>query len=169
MKYTVANNELNLKRKSGLYCFLPYERLDKSKKGIFKCGKTTQEFAARIENYHSYYPLGVYMCFFLSPARMKKGQDKDKTIAEMERILFQKIQDVGGKRMQFPSRPTQKWDFSSEWFYTSFRELNDAFEAVSDMYPGSKLQQFDSSEFDKNFKEIMKTKNKYVAEIVYSV
>ena len=28
MKYTVANNELNLGGKNGLYCFLPYERLD---------------------------------------------------------------------------------------------------------------------------------------------
>jgi hypothetical protein len=169
MKYTVANDELNLKGKSGLYCFLPYERLDKSKRAIFKCGMTTQEFAARIENYHSYYPLGVYMCFFLSPPRMKRGQDKDKTIREMERILFQKIQDVGGKRMQFPSRPTQKWDYSSEWFYTSFSELSDAFESVSDLYAGSKLEQFDSTEFNKNFEKNMKSKHKYVAEIVYFV
>ena len=36
MKYTVANDELKLKHKSGLYCFLPYERLDKSKKAVFK-------------------------------------------------------------------------------------------------------------------------------------
>ena len=38
MKYTVANNELNLGGKNGLYCFLPYERLDDEKKAIFKCG-----------------------------------------------------------------------------------------------------------------------------------
>ena len=40
MKYTVANNELNLGGKNGLYCFLPYERLDDIKKAIFKCGMT---------------------------------------------------------------------------------------------------------------------------------
>ena len=78
MKYTVANNELNLGGKNGLYRFLPYERLDDEKKAILKCGMTTQDFADRLENYHSYYPMGVYMCFFLSPARMKRGQDKEK-------------------------------------------------------------------------------------------
>ena len=169
MKYTVANNELNLKNKCGLYCFLPYETLDHKKRAVFKCGLTTQEFAGRIENYHSYYPLGVYMCFFLSPARMKRNQDKNKTIREMEQILFQYIQDEGGKRLQFPSRPTQKWDYSSEWFYTSFDELGAAFEKVSNLYPGSKLTKFDSSELDKNYKSNMKSLHKYVAKIVYFV
>ena len=169
MKYTVANNELNLKGKSGLYCFLPYERLDRHKKAVFKCGMTTQDFAARIENYHSYYPLGVYMCFFLSTPRMKKGQDKKKTIQEMEQFLFKHIEGRGGKRLQFPSRPTQKWDYSSEWFYTSFEELDVAFEEISILYPGSKLSKFDSSEFNKNFNKNLKSKHKYVAEIVYDV
>ena len=54
MKYTVANNELNLGGKNGLYCFLPYEKLDDKKKAIFKCGMTTQDFADRLENYHSF-------------------------------------------------------------------------------------------------------------------
>ena len=45
MKYTVANNELNLGGKNGLYCFLPYERSDDKKTAIFKCGMTTQDFA----------------------------------------------------------------------------------------------------------------------------
>ena len=76
MKYTVANNELNLGGKNGLYCFLPYERLDDEKKAIFKCGMTTQDFVDRLENYHSYHPMGVYMCFFLSPAWIKRSQDK---------------------------------------------------------------------------------------------
>ena len=169
MKYTVANNELNLKGKSGLYCFLAYEKLDRHKRAVFKCGMTTQEFSARIENYHSYYPLGIYLCFFLSPARMKRGQDKNETIREMEQVLFKNIQDAGGKRLKFPSRPTQKWDYSSEWFYTSFDELDAAFDQVSELYPGSKLNKYDSSEFNRNFEKNMKSKHKYVAEIVYFV
>ena len=108
MKYTVANNELDLGGKNGLYCFLPYERLDDIKKAIFKCGMTTQDFADRLENYHSYSPMGVYMCFFLSPARMKRGQDKEKTIREMERLLFDCVEEAGGKRMKFPTRPSYK-------------------------------------------------------------
>ena len=69
------------------------------RKQFFKCGMTTQDFADRLENYHSYYPMGVYMCFFLSPARMKRGQDKEKTIREMEHLLFDFVEEAGGKRM----------------------------------------------------------------------
>ena len=109
------------------------------------------------------------MCFFLSPARMKRGQDKEKTIREMERLLFDCVEEAGGKRMKFPTRPSSKWDFSSEWFYTSFSELSDAFDQVHDAYPGSTLQQFNSSQINKNHKKNMKAKDKYVAEIVYFV
>lgn len=38
MKYTVANNELNLGGKNALYCFLPYERLDDKKKRYSNVG-----------------------------------------------------------------------------------------------------------------------------------
>ena len=68
-----------------------------------------------------------------------------------------------------PTRPSSKWDFSSEWFYTSFSELTVAFEKVHDAYPGSKLQQFNSSQINKSYKKNMKAKDKYVAEIVYFV
>ena len=122
---------------------------------------TTQDFADRLENYHSYYPMGVYMCFFLSPARMKRGQDIEKTIREMEHLLFDCVEEAGGKRMKFPTRPSSKWDFSSEWFYTSFSKLTDAFEKVHDAYPGSTLQQFNSSQINKNYKKKMKAKEKY--------
>ena len=63
---------------------------------------------------------------------MKRGQDKEKTIREMERLLFDYVEEAGGKRMKFPTRPSSKLDFSSEWFYTSFSELTDAFEKVHD-------------------------------------
>ena len=169
MKYTIANDELQLKGKSGVYCFLPYERLDKSKKAVFKCGMTTQDFAARIENYHSFYPLGVYMCYFLTVPKLKRGQDKETVIREMEKCLFRCIDEEGGKRLKFPSRPTIQWDYNSEWFYTNFSVLDDAFEKVSDLYPGSKLYKYDGSEIEKNYKKNMKSKHKYVAEIVYFV
>lgn len=169
MKYTVANEELKLKHKSGLYCFLPYERLDKSKKAVFKCGMTTQDFAARIENYHSFYPLGVYMCYFLTVPRLKRGQVKETLIREMEKSLFKSIDAEGGKRLKFPSRPTMQWDYNSEWFYANFEALKNAFEKVSELYPGSELIEFDDSEIEKNYKNNMKAKHKYVAEIVYFV
>ena len=87
----------------------------------------------------------------------------------MERLLFDCVEEAGGKRMKFPTRPSSKWDFSSEWFYTNFKELTDAFEKVHDAYSGFTLQQFNSSQINKNYKKNMKAKDKYVAEIVYFV
>ena len=87
----------------------------------------------------------------------------------MERLLFDYVEEAGGKRMKFPTRPSSKWDFSSERFYTSFSELTDAFEKVRDAFPGYTLQQFNSSQINKNHKKNMKAKDKYVAEIVYFV
>ena len=86
----------------------------------------------------------------------------------MQRLLFDCV-EVGGKSMKFPTRPSSKWDISSEGFYTSFCELSVAFEKVHDAYPGSTLQQFNSSQINKNYKKNMIAKDKYVAEIVYFV
>ena len=160
MKYKVANDELGLKHKSGLYCFLPYERIDKDKKAVFKCGMTTQDFADRIEHYHTYYPLGVYMCFFLSHARIKRGQNKDHVIRDMEKDLFDEIVKQNGKRMKFTTRPSPAWDFKSEWFYTRFSQLSKAFQNVADKYEGSKLYDYDVDDINKNFEKNMKTKKK---------
>ena len=40
---------------------------------------------------------------------------------------------------------------------------------VSELYPGSKLIEFDDSEIEMNYKNNMKVKHKYAAEIVYFV
>ena len=84
-KYNVAHNELFLKGKNGLYCLLPFERLDSKKKAIFKVGMTSQDLAIRIENYHTYFPLGLYVVMFLAYPRLKQGQDRNKLYRDMEK------------------------------------------------------------------------------------
>ena len=120
---------------------------------------TTQEYASRIENYHTYYPMGLYLCFFLTPPKHKKGEDMTATIRQMETDLFIELKKEGGKMLKFETRP--KGDFKSEWFYTSFSELDDAFETVYRKYEGSKIERYNPSEINK--------KDKYIAEIVYFV
>lgn len=58
-KGNALHDVLKIKGKSGIYCLLPYEQLYKQKKAVFKVGMTTRDFADRIEEYHTYYPLGV--------------------------------------------------------------------------------------------------------------
>ena len=167
VKKTVANDILNLKGKNGLYVFLPFERLDDDNKAVFKCGMTSQEeFSKRIESYHSYFPVGVFLCFFLIPP--KNDEDEKKTILNMEKDLFIAIQKEGGKMLKFETRP--KGGFKSEWFYTSFEQLDDAFESVHRKYKGSKIERFNNKNINKiGERNLHSKKDKYVGEIVYYV
>lgn len=125
-KYNTCHDELFIKNKNGLYCFLPFERLDKNKKAVFKVGMTTQDQSSRIENYHSFFPMGVYIVFFLSYPRIKRGQDKDELYRQMERQLIANLKETKAKMLIFPSRPNQR----SEWFYTNYLDLQTSFRKV---------------------------------------
>ena len=163
-KYNVAHDELFLKGKNGLYCLLPFERLDSNKKAIFKVGRTSQDVATRIENYHTYYPLGLYICFFLAYPRVKKDQDKMTLYRKMEKELINNLKETDAKMMIFPSRPSKR----SEWFYTDYDDLQYAFRQVQSDY-GGVLHEFSLDGINKQYDTIMKNKKKYVGEIVYKV
>lgn len=87
-EYNTCHDELFVKNKNGLYRSLPIEKLHNKEKAVFKVGMTTQDLSSRIENYHPFFPMGVYIVFFLSYPRIKRGQDKDKLYREMERELI---------------------------------------------------------------------------------
>jgi T5orf172 domain len=163
-KYNVAHNELFLKGKNGLYCLLPFEKLDSNKKAIFKVGMTSQDVASRLENYHTYYPLGLYLCFFLSYPRLKKDQDRMKLYKEMEKKLITYLKESDAKMMVFPSRPSKR----SEWFYTNYDDLQNSFRQVQSEY-GGVLHEFSLDGINKQYDTIMKNKKKYVGEIVFKV
>ena len=162
-KYNVCHNELKIKGKSGLYAFFPYEHLDESHKGVFKVGYTSRDLSSRLENYHSYFPLGVYVVEFLEFPKFKRGEGKEKQ-REMERFLFKSLKEEEGKMLVFPSRPTQK----SEWFYCSFNQLKKAFLKVQEEY-GGVLNEYSLSALNAQYKKNMKIKDKFVGEIVYPV
>lgn len=163
-KYTVAHNELYLKGKNGLYCLLPFERLDNKKKAIFKVGRTSQDVASRIENYHTYYPLGLYICFFLSYPEVNEGEDEMKVYREMEKKLITYLKETDAKMLIFPSRPSKR----SEWFYTDYDDLQTAFRRVQIEYGGT-LHEFTIEGINKKYDTMMKNKKKYVGEIIFKV
>ena len=78
LKYYVAHDELFLKGKNGLNGLLPFIRLDNKKKAILKVGMTSQDVATRIENYHSFHPLGSYIVMSSAYPRVNAGQHKTK-------------------------------------------------------------------------------------------
>lgn len=168
-KYNICHDELQIKG-NGLYCFFPFEHLDESHKGVFKCGRTSQDLSSRIENYHSYFPLGVYIVYFLQYPRIQRGsegklrRDKESLHREMEKELFENLKSEGGKMLDFPSRPNKK----SEWFFCSFNQLRKAFLKTQDEY-GGVLNEYSLSSLNSIYKKNMKKKDKFVGEIVYPV
>jgi T5orf172 domain len=163
-KYNVAHDELFLKGRSGLYALLPYERLDENKSAVFKVGRTSQDLASRIENYHTYYPLGLYITFFLAYPRLKKGQDRGKLHRDMERQLMDNLKDTNAKNLIYPSRLKK-----SEWYYTCVKDLQTAFRQVQAEY-GGLLHEFHLDGINKRYdNDVKKIRNKYVGEIIYKL
>ena len=170
-KYNVLHDELKIKGRSGIYCFLPYETLDKDKKAVFKIGMTSRDFADRIEEYHTYYPLGVYMCFFLTFQRVEpmSKSDRRKHYEAIEEAVFDAVSARRGKRLKFPSRPGRKWDYDhSEWVYASYEQIRSAFDNVRQTYGGN-LEEFNLDGLERNYQINMQHKHKYEAKIVYFV
>lgn len=163
-KYNVAHDELFLKGKTGLYCLLPFERIDENKKAVMKVGLTTRDFASRIEQYHTYYPLGLYCVMFLACRRLKKGEDRGQLHRNMEKHLIESLKTANGKMLVYPSRLKK-----SEWFYTSVKELQIAFREVQATY-GGVLHEFNLDGINKRYdNSIKKIRNKYIGEIVFDV
>ena len=171
IKHNVLHDELQIRGKSGVYCFMPYEQLDKQKKAVFKVGMTTRDFADRIEEYHTYYPLGVYMVAFLTFQGMEpvpKAQQRTH-FEKIEKDVFTAIQKHKGKRLKFPSRPGKKWDYNdAEWVYATYDQIQQAFQDVQEEYKGT-LHEFNVDGINAQYAKNMRNVPKYEAKIVYFV
>ena len=82
----------------------------------------------------------------------------------MEKQLITNLKETDAKMMIYPSRPSKR----SEWFYSSFDDLQTAFRQVQTEYGGT-LHEFSLDGINKQYDTIMKNKKKYVGEIVFKV
>ena len=69
--------KLDLRKKGGCYCFMPYETVDAKDNAIFKVGMT-KNFDARADQYHTYFPGGVYLVAFLADPPLNTWKNKKK-------------------------------------------------------------------------------------------
>ena len=153
----------------GLYSILPYERLDKHGKALFKVGFATN-FEKRFENYHTSYPLGFYFKNLLASPMKGKPAFRDEVEQEfieehggrrptpderpklrkkvemqyytsIEKYIFDKIKDRGGKRLKTTTRirDADENGGNSEWFYTNERTLDNAFKCAQKEYGGRNM------------------------------
>lgn len=144
-KVTVID-ELNING-SGLYAFMPFERLDKNKKAVFKIGLATKSFERRVEQYHTYLPKGVYMVAFLeNPPIPRKLRSKDKETPTkqhytvIEKFILKYIDDNGGKRIYSTARvrnPNDTGEGETEWTYTNEETIHNAFREAQKKFSGN--------------------------------
>ena len=146
-KVTVVRDELGMKG-GGLYCYMPFDRLDRFKKAVFKIGLAIN-FNSRTEQYHTYFPNGVYMVAFLEnpPVKTKAlRSDNGKTpknkkshYITIENFILNYITVHGGKRIYSTTRvknPNEKNEGETEWEYTDESLIHQAFQEAQRIYGG---------------------------------
>jgi hypothetical protein len=170
-KKNVIEDELGI-RGAGLYCIMPYERLDSSDKCVFKIGMTAQSFKSRIEIYHSYYPLGVYMvCFLKNPPVRNSGFRKRVTLyLHIERWIMEQLKNIRGTYQLTSTARIKNLNVNSEgeteFFYSSEKHIHDIFERAKSKF-GGELIIYNLDGINDTYEKNMKTNKKYVAEIIF--
>ena len=122
-QYVLDELPINLKKDSGgLYAILPYNRLDSDGKALFKVGLALN-FRKRFEQYHTYYPDGMYYQNLLADPNKEKQdyyyrdpKDRNKRkfsekryLGHIEREIHDEIVEGGGKQFfQLPVSKTLK-------------------------------------------------------------
>ena len=121
-KYVVIHDleDFDIKKnEGGLYAIMPYERLDNKGKALFKVGQA-DNYEKHFEQYHTYYPLGMYYDNLLVEPRKiptenrndydsirqsdRTGKNrvvfsKKKYYNAIENYIFKEIKQNGGKQL----------------------------------------------------------------------
>lgn len=163
----------------GLYAILPYERLNKEGKGVFKVGQA-DDFKKRFETYHTYYPLGFYYKNLLTEPKGNRRDEKNprkvlstkKYYNQIEHFIHKDILDHGGKQLITTTRVKHAGKYDNvggetEWFYTTEKALDDSFKDAFKIY-GGRLHNENVSGINKQANQNKKGAD-YTAEIYYKL
>ena len=167
-KYQVFRDEYQLRGLGGCYCLMPYERLDDKNKCLFKIGMTL-DFTSRIEEYHTYFPEGLYsVAFLVDPivpewdftkkkiwfdnnkgAKIKDLQKAMRTARykEVESFLFEQVRlSPSAQRLFSTTRVRQRDPITkkgaTEWVYTDCDTIHLMFDKAHSTFPGGDLMKF---------------------------
>jgi hypothetical protein len=167
-KYSVMRDELHIdESKKGIYCFLPWERVNKDDKAFFKVG-LSGNLNRRVEDYHTYFPLGVYMCAFLEePTKNRTAKETDRQYLEkIEKYIFDKAEDEGANVLYTSTRVKNKG--RTEWLYSDLETILECFKMAHDRY-GGKFHAYNIDHINNDAKQHEKLKPLYKAEIIMPI
>jgi hypothetical protein len=184
-KISILGDILGLANKGGCYCITPYDTLDKKGNTIFKVGKA-MDFKNRIEEYHTYFPNGVYnLAYLIEPKKimkwdlddvnewkeMNKGKPtgekeikfamKNEYYGRIERYIFKYLSQYEAERIHATTRDRDKDEKErgvTEWFYCDEDIIHEAFQSAQLKYGGT-LMQYYLSGTDINDGEIIESIN----------
>ena len=185
-QYVIDNIPEIPKDQGGLYSIMPYEKLDKHGKAVFKVGYA-MSFKNRFEQYHTSYPLGFYMknllaepteerenFYYKDPKnRNKRALHKKTYYGEIERNIFQDLKDEGAEQLFSTTRVKNGkmrdgvYVGQTEWFYASPKQVDNAFDFAYKIYGGKPY----SAHLNNINREADKHRggNSYSAEIHYKI
>lgn len=163
----------------GIYCFFPFEHLDKKNKGIFKIGNTEKNFQTRLAQYHTYYTSGVYVIAFIKIKNKKNHPlptNFKSILNQVESYVIKLIQDHDGVIIVNKKRVYKRGE--TEFIYSSLQVINDCFKKtvihfkllhknlhfIFDCVDISKT----ISQIELNYSQNMKLKDKYVAKYIFN-
>ena len=81
-KWSVMRDELKITG-GGLYAITPFSKLDEYGNTLFKIGLATT-LHKRMEDYHTVFPMGMYICDVLENPTVKRGNTKTFKYKELE-------------------------------------------------------------------------------------
>ena len=170
----VIKDILNIKG-GGVYCYLPFEKLDDEGNAVFKIGMAI-DFTQRTGAYHSYFPLGVYLVAFLINPEMKVTRfdtvksSKTSFYKKIEKQVIDYIIKNGGQRIYTSTRvlqPNEDNYGSSEWIYANETVIHEAFIKAQEEHGGRTELYYLDNNINTIARANKRKKPNYVAEIVY--
>jgi len=170
-KRSVLSEEGFKKSDGGIYAYMPFENLDKHKYGLFKIG-LAESLEGRLDGYHSYYPLGVYLAAILKNPRVPRGEKKSDAYKKVEKFIHSKLEDDRTvTRIYSTTRNLHMKNDDgrgrTDWFYASMRHILDVFDEAQEIY-GGEVYERHLDDINKNYKE-NKAKKHYEGKIVYQL
>ena len=133
-KNAYSNDGRDVPSGGGVYAYLPFDNVDSNNNAIFKIGMTT-DFRRREGNYHTYLPEGVWrVAMLINPTKHQNGRTEPKYYRAIEKNIFAKIRDKGGKVISENYRPYKEGE--TEWVYANESIIEEAFGEAYNYYGG---------------------------------
>lgn len=165
-EWTSGENDSFLKEKEstiedggGIFCYMPYETLDKIEKSIFKIGLAT-DIKKEFDSLKKYYPNGFFVMACLLNIKFKNHTEIEHYDFLIEKILQNIIKNGG----EIPE------GYEKGWIYSDEETIHNAFIETNKNHGGTvKLFNLTGISTDNHQKIDIKTSEKpvFVGKIVY--